>query len=117
MGISCAPLLALVVLAAADAAYDCSTSATGCTPLDDYVAKPDASYEWVDMNQTIRGPGWTAHLLNMTSQSWLTSDDWEFAPRSDGTRAGASPVSHATTRFFIQRARRVARVSSVPPGA
>ena len=73
------------------AAFDCSTTQAGCTALDEYVAAPDSAYRWEDMNVTIEGPGWTAHVLNMTSQSWLTSDDWDYSPRSDGTRAGHAP--------------------------
>ncbi len=86
--------LALASLAAgpAAAAYDCSTSKAGCTPLDDYVNAPDSTYKWEDLNITLDGPGWTAYVVNMTSQSWLTSADWDFAPRDDGSRAGASPV-------------------------
>ena len=92
--------LALASLAAgpAAAAYDCSTSKAGCTPLDDYVNAPDSTYKWEDLNITLDGPGWTAYVVNMTSQSWLTSADWDFAPRDDGSRAGASPVCRAAPR-------------------
>ena len=54
---------------------------SGCaTPLDDYVWKPDANYAWYDMNTPIEGKGahgvtWTGHVINMTSQQWLTYDD------------------------------------------
>ena len=80
--------LALASLAAgpAAAAYDCSTSKAGCTPLDDYVNAPDSTYKWEDLNITLDGPGWTAYVVNMTSHSWLTSADWDFAPRDDGAR-------------------------------
>jgi len=48
------------------------------TALDDYVAKPDASYNWTDTGERLHGkepflypePGfvsWTAVVLNMTS--------------------------------------------------
>ena len=57
--------LALASLAAgpAAAAYDCSTSKAGCTPLDDYVNAPDSTYKWEDLNITLDGPGWTARGL------------------------------------------------------
>ena len=65
---------------------------TGCTALDDYVAAEDDAYNWVDLNITIEGPGWTAHVLNLTSQKWLTSNDWDYTVDSEGKRAGAAPV-------------------------
>lgn len=50
------------------------------TALDDYVWTPDSHYEWTDLNQPISGTSpsgvsWTGHLLNVTSQQWLTPDD------------------------------------------
>jgi len=44
------------------------------TPLDDYVAAPDASYHYSVAN-TIEGKGYTAYVLDMTSQSWRTSSE------------------------------------------
>ena len=67
--------LTLGLLGSASATFDCATSKTGCTALDDYVAAEDDAYNWVDLNITIEGPGWTAHVLNLTSQKWLTSND------------------------------------------
>ena len=99
-------LLALLTATPALGAYDCSTSKSGCTPLDDYVAAPDDTYKWVDMNITIDGPGWTAYLVNLTSQTWLTSDDWDFAPRSDGSKTGSSPVRFYSHPSHGRRRRR-----------
>eukprot|EP00045_Choanoeca_perplexa_P003730 m.33128 g.33128 ORF g.33128 m.33128 type:complete len:491 (+) comp12198_c0_seq1:30-1502(+) len=45
------------------------------TPLDDYVNKPDDTYAWTDLQMTENGTGYTAHFLNMTSQTWLSSAD------------------------------------------
>ncbi len=69
------------------------------TPLDDYVNKPDPNYAWVELpvrpvfhrgaflsfvliggsiclqEYQFKGPGYTGHVLNMTSQQWLTSAD------------------------------------------
>ena len=40
------------------------------TPLDDYVNRPDPFYSWEEV-ETIDGPGYTLHVLNMTSQKWM----------------------------------------------
>jgi len=45
------------------------------TALDDYVAKPDASYNWTDTGERLHGKEpfldgfveWTGYVLNMTS--------------------------------------------------
>lgn len=43
------------------------------TPLDKYVAAPDAAYAWYDTNQTqYTGWGWKGRMLHLTSQKWLT---------------------------------------------
>jgi len=39
------------------------------TPLDDYIKAPDANYRYSVVN-TIAGAGYTAYVLDMTSQSW-----------------------------------------------
>jgi PhoPQ-activated pathogenicity-related protein len=44
------------------------------TPLDDYVAKPDSSYTY-SLVKTIPGPGYTAYILDMTSQSWRSKEE------------------------------------------
>jgi len=44
------------------------------TPLDDYVAAPDASYRY-SLVQTITGMGYTAYVLDMTSQSWRSKTE------------------------------------------
>jgi len=46
------------------------------TPLDDYVKKPDSNYKWTDTGIVYQGQGWTGYVLNMTSQAWLTANDW-----------------------------------------
>jgi PhoPQ-activated pathogenicity-related protein len=43
------------------------------TALDEYVAAPDPAYRW-EPHSSFSGEGWTAHVLHMTSQSWLTGD-------------------------------------------
>lgn len=52
-----------------------AASAYNLTELDEFIAAPDDTYEWYDMNSTLDGPGWTAHLVNLTSQTWLTAED------------------------------------------
>jgi len=61
--VTCVMVLGLLVPAAVQA--DPSTA------LDDYIAAPDSSFTWSDVN-TINGPGYTADVLNMTSQTWRT---------------------------------------------
>ena len=59
-------ILAVLVLAAVQFALG--------TPLDDYVAKPDDSYTY-SVVKTDSGPGYTAYILDMTSQSWRSKDE------------------------------------------
>lgn len=42
------------------------------TPLDDYVNKPDPTYEFRDLGMTVKMDGYTVYYINMTSQTWLT---------------------------------------------
>ena len=44
------------------------------TPLDDYVAAPDTNYRYSVAN-TVTGKGYTAYVLDMTSQSWRSKDE------------------------------------------
>jgi len=44
------------------------------TALDDYVKKPDASYTYSVAN-TIEGKGYTAYVLDMTSQTWRSEKE------------------------------------------
>lgn len=44
------------------------------TPLDDYVAAPDSSYRYSVLD-TATGPGYTAYIVEMTSQSWRSKDE------------------------------------------
>ncbi len=41
------------------------------TALDRYVHTPDPAYKW-ELAKTIPGQGYTAYVLNMTSQNWMT---------------------------------------------
>ena len=45
-----------------------------CTPLDDYVNRPDSSYKYEIVSTVIRGGIITQYYVNMTSQTWLDSD-------------------------------------------
>jgi PhoPQ-activated pathogenicity-related protein len=42
------------------------------TPLDRYVAAADPAYSWEPVHD-LKGEGYVAHVLRMTSQTWLTS--------------------------------------------
>ncbi len=44
------------------------------TALDRYIAQPDDSYQYKLVN-TLRGDGFTTYVLDMTSQTWLTTDE------------------------------------------
>ncbi len=44
------------------------------TPLDDYIKAPDENYSYSVVN-TIAGVGYTAYVLDMTSQSWRSKDE------------------------------------------
>lgn len=46
---------------------------TTATPLDDYVNKPDATYQYEDLGNPFKGDGYTSYFINMTSQTWLSS--------------------------------------------
>ena len=47
-------------------------STTSATPLDDYVNKPDSTYEYRDLGEPFKGDGYTSYFINMTSQTWLS---------------------------------------------
>jgi PhoPQ-activated pathogenicity-related protein len=59
-------------------------AAAAAAPIDDYVWKADENYGWVDMGEehVLHGCNldesncWTGYTLNMTSQRWLTDDDF-----------------------------------------
>lgn len=51
-----------------------SKTAPGQTALDDYIAKPDPSYEWKIVN-TIAQPGGNTFVVDMVSQSWRSSSE------------------------------------------
>src|SRR5215471_16086219 len=44
------------------------------TPLDEYVAKPDATYEW-KVVKTIPGDGVTTFVVDLKSQTWRATPD------------------------------------------
>ncbi len=62
-------LLAWVTLIALASAYAGPRAGRDRTALDRYVHKPDSSYEYKLVN-SIAGTGFTAYLLEMTSQEW-----------------------------------------------
>ena len=60
----------LFILSLAFAA--CLQAQNGKTALDRYVAKPDPAYKW-QLAKTIPGTNVTGYVLDMTSQTWLTT--------------------------------------------
>src|SRR5262245_1260153 len=73
---SAAALLASVLLLPACAAGGPHPPETreDPTPLDRYVAAPDPAYAWEPARE-LKGEGCVAHVLKMTSQTWLTPKD------------------------------------------
>ena len=55
----------------------------GATPLDDYVNAPDNTYGYEDLGDPFIGKGFTSHFINLTSQTWLTSECLRERPRTD----------------------------------
>jgi len=39
------------------------------TPLDEFIQKPDPAYRY-ELNKTLKGEGYTAYVLDLTSQTW-----------------------------------------------
>ena len=71
-------LLALLIAAPLAAQTGAArTARSTATPLDRYVAAPDASFEWKAVRDLPAGEGLTATLLDMTSQRWLTEQEVE----------------------------------------
>ena len=62
----CFTALAVLILSLAQLAIG--------TPLDDYVAAPDAHYSY-KVVKTVPGPGYTAYMIELTSQSWRSKDE------------------------------------------
>ena len=46
----------------------------GCTPLEDYVNKPDDTYRYEDLGDPVKGLGYTTYFINLTSQTWLSRE-------------------------------------------
>ncbi len=69
-------LLCLCVSAAraVEPAPSSSSAPIEQTALDRYLAKPDSSYAWKLVN-TIHGDGLTTYVVDMTSQTWRTTED------------------------------------------
>src|SRR5436190_19433981 len=44
------------------------------TPLDDYLAKPDATYAW-KLVKTVPGDGVTSYVLDLKSQTWRSTPE------------------------------------------
>lgn len=90
----------------------------GATPLDDYVAAPDASYSYGPAPiTTYSGAGWTAVMWPMTSQSWLTPELvdrtlWEHQL----TIIVPDTVSHSKAMLFIAGGYNNGYIPSSPPG-
>ena len=66
------------------------------SPLWDYVNVVDPAYKWFQTgyNITVKGtPGWSAHLLNMTSGSWMKPSDSSRYIWTHQVRRGGAPAA------------------------
>jgi PhoPQ-activated pathogenicity-related protein len=66
-----APLLMFVVAATASLSTQKAAPATPETALDRYVHAPDPHFHY-ELVRSLAAPGYTAYVLDMTSQQWLT---------------------------------------------
>ena len=78
-------------------------AATG-TAFDDYIGTISPNYTWYDLNYTVNPPliRATAHIINVTSQQWLTE------AQAVGPTARCGPIksrSSCRTLSNIQRPR------------
>jgi PhoPQ-activated pathogenicity-related protein len=74
---SCSRLLTLLVsleLLAIGALAQSAVPKSDQTALDRYVATPDPSYKY-ELAKTIQGQGYTAYVLDMTSQTWRSPSE------------------------------------------
>src|SRR5215217_2972947 len=69
------------------------------TALDRYVARPDPSYAY-KLVRTIRGEGYTASVLRMTSQTWLTSQEVDH-PVWEHWMVVTRPTNVTTSKAFL----------------
>jgi len=65
---------AMTVAASQSAVPDLTVQDAEKTALDAYIAKPESVYGW-KLNSTIPGDGYTAFVLELTSQSWRTLEE------------------------------------------
>ena len=69
------------------------------TALDRYVAAPDPSYAY-KLTRTIQGEGYTASVLRMTSQTWLTKEEVD-QPTWQHWMVIIRPAEVKTTKAFL----------------
>lgn len=67
-------ILALALLASASIFAQAPAPANGKTALDRYIETPDPSYKYELVNK-VKGSGYTAYIIDMTSQSWRSSNE------------------------------------------
>ena len=72
--ILCLSRNALLLLALGAVAFGCAHTGTDQTALDRYVAEPDPNYTF-SLVKSIDGEGVTAHIIDMTSQSWRSATE------------------------------------------
>ena len=71
------------------------------TALDRYIAKPDDAYAW-KVESTISGEGYTAYVLNLTSQHWRSEKEVDRAVWTHWlTIVKPDTVEHDTAMLYI----------------
>ena len=89
------------------------------TPLDDYVHEPDAAYRWEEAG-VIEGDGFRAHVLDMTSQNWVTPEPadrtlwrhWLVVYQPDTVKSAAASPGSSSARAGAARAMVAARLAA-----
>ena len=74
----------LVFLLFAGCSSPADPPADSATALETYVATPDPAYSYEAVS-TLEGEGFTQHVLRMTSQEWLTTNEVEASRERHGS--------------------------------
>lgn len=72
-----------------------TASCEGFECLERYVRKDDGMFEWTDTGERMSGLGWKGYVLNVTSQKWLTPEDFDFTPW------GGKPIGHVWWHIVV----------------
>ena len=92
------PMSTLLLFALATLA---TLSPASAAPLDDYIAAPDPTYSY-ELLSTSDGPGYTAHIYTMNSQSWRDASEVDRPVWQHWLRVAVpDTLSHDKAMMFI----------------